>query len=101
MFGCDSMVPLGVVMSSPPKMFGWDEEWEPSENVVSWPPKMLGCEDVCASGVVQSWPPKMFGWQETSPNPTLGSTTSDARSVTPTRAIRCGPAKPAPRSLAG
>src|SRR5437870_1386804 len=76
MFGCDSMVPFGLVVSSPPKMLGWDEEWEPSENVVSWPPKMLGCEDVCASGVVQSWPPKKFGRHDTCASPRSGNTSS-------------------------
>jgi len=30
MFGLDSMVPVGVLVSSPPKMFGWEDEREPS-----------------------------------------------------------------------
>src|SRR5438067_13806861 len=67
MLGLDSTVPLGVVVSSPPKMFGCDEEREPSGKVVSYPPKTLGVEEECPSGLVQSWPPKMLGWQETSP----------------------------------
>jgi hypothetical protein len=94
MFECDSMVPLGLVMSSPPKMFGWDEEREPSGQVVSWPPKMLGCEEVRPSGVLQSCPPKMFGWHETCAGAMLGSTNSHPRTTTPTRAARWAITKP-------
>src|SRR5713101_7056557 len=65
MLGFDSMVPLGVVVFSPPKMFGCDEEREPSGKVASWPPKMLGREEERPLGLVQSWPPKTFGWQDT------------------------------------
>src|SRR5439155_25369085 len=65
MLGLDSMVPLVVVVSSPPKMFGWDDEREPSGKVVSKPPKMFGVEEEYPSGLVQSCPPKMLGWQET------------------------------------
>ena len=61
MFGCDSTVPLGVVMSPPPKMFGRDEERDPSGKVVSEPPKMSGVEEERPSGLVQSCPPKTFG----------------------------------------
>src|SRR5438876_10498489 len=39
------MVLVGVVASSPPKMFGWEDEREPSGEVVSKPPKMFGWED--------------------------------------------------------
>ena len=66
MLGLDSTVPLGVVVSSPPKMFRWDDEREPSGNVVSEQPKMLGREEERPSGLRQSCPPKMFGWQATS-----------------------------------
>src|SRR5437016_2728194 len=42
--------------SSPPKMFGWDDEREPSGKVVSRPPKMLGVEVERPTGLVQSYP---------------------------------------------
>src|SRR5437879_5138345 len=89
MLGLDWMGPLGVVVSSPPKMFGWDDEREPSGKVVSWPPKMLGREEERPSGVVQSWPPKMLGWQETWALLGRGKMSSPMIAATASAAGRC------------
>src|SRR5439155_13201179 len=89
MLGLDSTVPLGVVVSSPPKMFGWEDEREPSGEVVSKPPKMFGVEEERPSGLVQSWPPKMLGWQETSPLLARGKMRSPMIAATPSDAGRC------------